>query len=113
MDEVERFEKGSYRTTSTLLKIVFGLSVIAFLLHIVGFFAPYWSERDFVPPKGQLTLENTGLWKMCRVTLLHYVCVNTPSPGRMFPFFLFTFTPRHAKMCFRAYVNSKLFYVYT
>ena len=76
LSETEMFERGSYRTTSLILKILFGLSVLAFLLHMVGYFSPYWSEREFIPPKGLLTVENEGLWKMCRATLLHFICRN-------------------------------------
>ena len=80
-NEPKEKEKG-YKNASLLSKIVLGLCILAFILHMVGFYSPSWSQREFVPPRGTLTVETSGLWKMCRASALHSRCYNVDSPGR-------------------------------
>ena len=73
-------EKTGWKYASLLSKIVFGLCIVAFILHMIGFYTPSWSEREFVPPRGTLTHEGQGLWNMCRASYLYSKCFGAGSP---------------------------------
>lgn len=69
------------KTATLLSKIVFVLCLIALFLHMIGFYCPYWSTREFFPPRGRLTVETRGLWQKCQFTYLHSRCDGVDSYG--------------------------------
>ena len=77
------------KSATLLSKIVFVLCFLAFILHMIGFYCPYWSQREFIPPKGLKTVETRGLWQKCRFTHMFSKCYGIDSYGRMFFSLLF------------------------
>ena len=55
-----------FNTAPTLIKVTFILIILGVILHIIGFFTPYWQSWDYGYP--YRTAGNRGLWRWCDET---------------------------------------------
>lgn len=74
-----------YKNASFLSKVVFVFLIIAFLLHMIGFYTTNWSILEYVDifrlPETLHVTEYTGLWKHCVATPYMVKCTNFKSDG--------------------------------
>lgn len=55
----------AWGSAPTLLKVVFVLSLIAFVLDLIGFATAYWQSWDGRDRSGHFSEGNSGLWRHC------------------------------------------------
>lgn len=79
-----------YKSASCLSKLVLVFLIIAFLLHMIGFYTTYWSVKEYLSPlfprlPTLLKVEEfEGLWKHCVITQYLANCENFKDHGSWF-----------------------------
>ena len=71
-----------FNAAPTLIKVTFILVIVAFILHIIGFFTPYWQSYeyegyslDYYGRRYYGRIEgHSGLWRGCSKTGRYEVC---------------------------------------
>lgn len=79
-----------FRNSTLLSKVVFGLSILGLLLHLIGFYTISWSVRSYVEkvnayPNGNIAAKDyTSLWKVCTATMYMFQCESSNNSASWF-----------------------------